>query len=140
MFAHAQILGNMVQDTEKKTAGNSEVAKNSIAWTTGYGEKKKSHFMDVEAWGKTAEVMKNFCNKGTRVLFDGALKSESWEDKNGARRTKYVLVVNDIVLLSDKQQVIPQSAPMPMQKMKSDDVIVDGFTGQVQMNYDELPF
>jgi single-strand DNA-binding protein len=47
-----------------------------------------TNFIDVTAWGKTAEFVANHSGKGLRLIVNGRLKQEKWQDKDGANRSK----------------------------------------------------
>lgn len=104
MFVHIQVIGNIVRDVELKEFATSKKATTAIAYTTGYGEKKKTSFLDVEAWGQKADTLKRFALKGTRIFLTGSLEQNEWTDQQGAKRTKFVMVVQDVVLISPKDK------------------------------------
>lgn len=54
---------------------------------------EEATFLDCEAWGKTAETLFKFCEKGTPLYIEGRLRLNQWTDKDGARRSKILVVV-----------------------------------------------
>ena len=53
------------------------------------GEKKESAcFVDVEAWGRQAEVVGEYFSKGSPILIEGSLKYDSWEAEDGTKRNR----------------------------------------------------
>lgn len=54
-------------------------------------------FFDVSIWGKTAENLKPYLNKGQQIAIDGYLKQDRWE-KDGEKRSKIVIVANTVQL------------------------------------------
>lgn len=95
------IMGNLTRDPElKHTGSNQAVANFSVAvnekWTDKSGEKKERvAFIDCEAWGKTAENIAKFFQKGKPIIVEGRLKQETWDDKaTGAKRSKLVVTVD----------------------------------------------
>ncbi len=85
-----------VRFTPKGTAvGNFSVAVNR-KWGGEGQEREEVAFIDCTAWSKTAEAIKNHFKKGSAILLEGRLKTESWDDKqSGQKRSKLVLVVEN---------------------------------------------
>lgn len=94
--------GRLTRDVEMKYlpsgAGIAEfgLAMNST-WKTKDGEKKEEKcFVDVVAFGKTGEVISQYFKKGNRILVEGKLKFEQWEDKSGGgKRSKLRIQVEN---------------------------------------------
>lgn len=58
-------------------------------------------FFNCECWGKTAEVVTNYCKKGKQIAITGRIELETWLDKNtGEKRSKPVIQVERVELLS----------------------------------------
>ena len=54
-----------------------------------------NNVIDVEIWGKSAEVIVDRCKKGDCIMVNGNVKRQDWEDKKtGDKRSKHVLAVN----------------------------------------------
>lgn len=89
------LMGNLTRDPELKflPSGNS-VANFGIAMNERYtdrqtGEQKESAcFVDVEAWGRQAEVVNEYLSKGSPIFIEGSLKFESWETEDGTKRSR----------------------------------------------------
>lgn len=61
-------------------------------------------WFNLELWGKTAEVAKNYVHKGKQIAVKGSLKFESWVDaRTGANRTAPVILVDQLELLGSKR-------------------------------------
>ncbi len=91
-----KIIGNMTRDPESKEVGGSTLVTFSIAvneWTPGKdgreGRESVSYF-DVEAWGKAGDAAFNLDRKFA-VLVDGALKQQSWPNKEGKKQSKVII-------------------------------------------------
>ena len=84
------LTGRLGKDPELKSTNTGKaLAKFSIAVDDGWGEKKKTDWWDVEVWGKTAEAVGRLVTAGKRVTVTGALKQETWQDKQtGDKRSK----------------------------------------------------
>ena len=87
------ISGRVVKDPElRMTAGKgTPVATTSIAVNDGYGENKKTYFVNIVVWGKQAEFFANNVVKGQKVWVNGKLVIRDYEAKDGTK--KYITEV-----------------------------------------------
>ena len=54
-----------------------------------------NNVIDIEIWGKSAEVIVDRCKKGDCIMVNGNVKRQDWEDKKtGDKRSKHVLAVS----------------------------------------------
>lgn len=91
-------VGNLTKDCESRMAGESEVAKFSIA-VNGY--KDSVEFFDCEYWkpGRVTEYL----TRGTQVLAEGEIQTQSWE-KDGERKSRKIVRVLRLQLLGGKKR------------------------------------
>lgn len=100
-FSKAIIVGNLTRDPElRSTPNGASVCSFSVAvnrtYRDGSGEQKEDvSFIDCSAWGKLGEVINQYAKKGTGVLVSGRLSQHSWEDKDGKKRSRTEIVVED---------------------------------------------
>ena len=63
-------------------------------WKNETGESKEEvTFVDVDAWGRQAEVISQYLKKGRPILIEGRLKLDQWEDKNTKQKQSKLRVV-----------------------------------------------
>ena len=101
------MMGNLTRDPEIKqlTSGQS-VGRFSIASSRQYKNRQTGAvtqevcFIDVDVWGQQAEVCKQYLAKGKPVLIEGRLKLDSWQDAEGAKRSKHTVVADRVTFLS----------------------------------------
>ena len=110
------IAGNLTRDPETKYFANERcVVKFAIANTRKFsvnGEKREETiFLDCEAWGKLAETISKFCQKGKPVLVIGTLKQQQWADKDGNKRSKILLAVDEFQFVPDGRRTGTDAAP-----------------------------
>ncbi|SDE57096.1 single-stranded DNA-binding protein [Cellulophaga baltica] len=104
---HVQLIGNVGQEpTITNLESGKKVARFSIATNEYYkydkGEKQTdTNWHTVVAWGKTAEIIEKFVDKGKEVGVTGKLKSRSYEDKDGVKRFVTEIEANEILLLGN---------------------------------------
>ena len=96
-------LGNIVKDAESRMAGESEIAKFSVA-VNGY--KDSVEYFDCEFWKPGGVV--EYLVRGTQVLLEGEIQTQSWE-KDGERKSRKVVRVSKVQLCGGKKR---EQAPM----------------------------
>ena len=89
------LMGNLTRDPEiRYTSGGTAIAKLGMAinrtWTNKEGQKQEeTTFVDVDAFGRQAEVIGQYLKKGRPVMIEGRLKLDQWDDKQtGQKRSK----------------------------------------------------
>jgi len=98
-FNKVILAGNLTRDPELRyTPKGTAVAKLTLAvnrtYTTESGEKKEEvSFVDIDAWGRQAEVIAQYMKKGRPLLVEGRLKQDTWEDKNTKQKQSKLKVV-----------------------------------------------
>jgi len=98
-FNKVILAGNLTRDPELRyTPKGTAVAKIGMAlnrsWKTETGETKEEvTFVDVDAFGRQAEVIGQYLKKGRPVLIEGRLKLDTWEDKNTHQKMSKLKVV-----------------------------------------------
>jgi single-strand DNA-binding protein len=98
-FNKVILAGNLTRDPELRyTPKGTAVAKIGMAinrtWKSETGETKEEvTFVDVDAFGRTAEVIGQYLKKGRPVLIEGRLKLDTWEDKNTHQKMSKLKVV-----------------------------------------------
>ena len=102
------LMGNLTRDVELKyTPSNQPVASFGIAMNRRYRTKEgedreETTFVDCEAWARTAEVMNQYLAKGRPVFIEGRLKLDQWQDKEGNKRSKLRVVVENFQFVDSR--------------------------------------
>ncbi len=99
-FNKVIIAGNLTRDPELRyTPKGTAVARITLAVNRTFsssegGEKKEEvSFVDVDVWGRQAEVISQYMKKGRPLLVEGRLKQDTWEDKNTKQKQSKLKVV-----------------------------------------------
>lgn len=100
------IAGNLVRDPELKFAGSgTAIGTGSICVNNRVkkGEEwvDEPCFVDFTFFGRSAEVLNEYCKKGSNILVDGRLKMEQWE-KDGQKRSKICVIGENLQLLGGR--------------------------------------
>ncbi|AOR29043.1 single-stranded DNA-binding protein [Formosa sp. Hel1_33_131] len=104
-----QLIGNLGNDPEIITLDSGKkLAKFSLATNEYYkdadGQKQtKTDWHNLVAWNKTAEIIENYVTKGKEIAVEGKLTSRSYETKEGEKRYITEVVVNEVLMLGNKQ-------------------------------------
>ncbi len=103
-YNHFVAIGHLARDPEVRSlkGGDVTVCNGCIAVNSGYGENKKTAFVDFTAWGKTATLIGERLGKGDACLLEGEICQDSWEDKDGNRRSKLFLNVRNMGFMGGK--------------------------------------
>ena len=104
------IMGNLTRDPEVKyTPKGTAVADLALAinrvYSTDAGEKREeTTYVDVELWGRQAEIAGEYLRKGRPVYIEGRLKLDTWDDKQtGQKRSKMRVVGEALQLLGSRE-------------------------------------
>ena len=79
------LTGNIATDIELRQVGDTVVTSINLAVRDNF-KKDTTHFIRVEAWGKTAELLNQYCSKGSKIGVEGSLKVDKFKDKEGNNR------------------------------------------------------
>ena len=91
----------------KYTQGGLAIAKSSIATNRKFksqqGEQKEEVcFIDITLFGRSAEVANQYLRKGSKIMIEGRLVFEQWNDQNGQKRSKHTVTVDQMSMLDSK--------------------------------------
>ena len=101
------------------------VAKLTLAVNKRSRDKEESpNWFNLELWGRTAEVAREYVRKGSQIGVTGTLRIDTWKDRNtGDDRSKPVIRVSRLELLGSKQaedssdeEAAPAAAPAPAEE------------------------
>ncbi|NOY79040.1 MAG: single-stranded DNA-binding protein [Calditrichaeota bacterium] len=129
------LIGNLGKDPELRyTPNGTAVASFSIA-TNERWKDKEGNFQDhtewhrIVAWRKLAETVGEYLKKGSQVYIEGRLRTRTWEDQNGNKRTTTEIVADSLQMLGRREGV--SSSDVAASPTASDDEMAAS---------DDLPF
>jgi single-strand DNA-binding protein len=90
------LLGNVGKDPEIRTTGTgTSVANFSLATSDRH---------TLVAFTRTAEIVRDYVKKGSKLYIEGKIQTRSWDDKEtGAKKYRTEIIVNDLSLLSGRE-------------------------------------
>ncbi|MBC9798454.1 single-stranded DNA-binding protein [Sinomicrobium weinanense] len=105
-----QLIGNLGDDPEITTLeSGKKVTRFSLATNEYYKNKKgekvqSTQWHSIVAWGRNAEVIEKYGEKGKEIAIEGKLTHRSYENANGERRYVTEVVANEILFLGTKSE------------------------------------
>lgn len=97
-FNKVILLGNLTRDPETRTTpGGLQICKLGLAVNRVFSDKdgnrrEETTFVDVDVFGRQAETISRYMSKGRPILIEGRLKLDEWENQQGEKRSKMVVV------------------------------------------------
>jgi single-strand DNA-binding protein len=119
-FNRVILMGNLTRDPELRyTPKGTAIARLGLAvnrrWKSETGEMKEEvTFVDVDAFGKTAETIAQYMKKGRPILMEGRLRYETWDDKQtNQKRSKLGVVLESFSFVDSNRAEGGGEAPRP---------------------------
>lgn len=110
-FNKVILMGNLTREPElRQTQSGTSVFGGSVAVNESYtaqdGTKRdNTTFVEVSAFGKTAEIIAKYFHKGDPILIEGRLRQESWTDKqSGQARFKLAVIAERFEFVKSREQ------------------------------------
>ena len=99
MLNHIVIMGRLVRNVElrftqnEKAVGSFTLAVDRDRQVDG---QKLTDYIDCVVWGKTAEFVNNYFQKGSMAIVSGRLQGRDWQDRDGNKRRSWEVLVENI--------------------------------------------
>ncbi len=133
------LVGNLTRDPElKQTPNGQAVCTFSIAtnreWTSKDSQKHNlTEYHDLVAWAKLAEICSNLLKKGELIYIEGYLKTRNWLDDSGSKRYKTEIVIQDLILLNQKNSSYQNNEELPEEAYENSQQPTD-FPNNIDIN------
>jgi single-strand DNA-binding protein len=102
------LLGRLGKDPEMRaTQGGTTVANFTLA-TSDRQKDAQGNWQDHTEWHnlvafqRTAEIVRDYCKKGSQIFVEGKIQTRTWEDKEGQKKYRTEILVNELSLLDSK--------------------------------------
>ncbi len=139
------LMGRLTRDPEQRTTSTGKtIASFSIA-VDRFGQDDSADFFDITAWEKLGELVVQYLTKGRRVLVQGRLRQDSWEDKEtGKKRSRVEVTATDVTFLdgpsdSTKTSQSSDSDSPKSSSKKTEDVVIEDIDDK-PIDLSEIPF
>ena len=93
------LIGNLASEVELKDVGEDRQVATFLLAVNRLG-KDEADFVRTSTWSKQAETCARYLSKGKQVAVEGRLRSKSWEDSDGKRRSALEVVAHRVQFLS----------------------------------------
>jgi single-strand DNA-binding protein len=126
-------VGRATKDVETRYSQGDNpmaVSKVTMAIDSGYGDKKKTNFVPIVAFGKTAEAMEKYLVKGKLFAVQGEYTTGSYKNKEG-------VTVYTTQITANKVQILEWGDKQDTQEGAQDPGVPEGFSA---LDSDEIPF
>jgi len=103
------LMGNLTRDPELRyLQSGTAVCDFGLAvnrrYKSGSGEQREEvTYVDITAWGRQAEVVSEFLQKGRPIFVEGRLKFDQWTTNDGQKRSKLNVVMENFQFLDSRQ-------------------------------------
>lgn len=104
------LIGNLGQDPEKRiTPAGHSVINVRLATTEYYKDQsgsrqERTEWHNVVFWNRLADIVEQYCQKGSSIYVEGYLQTREWQDKDGNRRFTTDIVARNMQLLGARTQ------------------------------------
>ena len=108
-FNKVILMGNLTRDPELRVTPNGvNICKIGIATSRRYKtqsgeEREETTFIDVDSFGRQAEVISKYFTKGKPILIEGRLRYDQWESKTGEKRSKLTVILENFQFVGNRQ-------------------------------------
>ena len=125
------LIGRLTKDPELRyTNSGTAVCGFTLAVDSGFGDNKRTDFIDIVVWGKAGESCSQYLAKGKLAAVEGRLQIRNYEDKNGGKRRATEVVAENVRFLSPRSESAGSSPA-------ADDYTAGEWTGSPD---EDLPF
>lgn len=120
------ISGNLTRDPELRvTAGGMQVLSLGVAVNdrrknpqTGEWE-DVPNFVGCTMFGARAEAVGRYLSKGSKVCVEGKLRYSAWEGRDGGKRSKLEVIVDEIEFMSSRQHAEQGNPPYVAERQQA---------------------
>lgn len=144
-FSKAIVTGNITRDPEMRTVpSGAQVCSFSVAVNRSFkasdGSSKESvSFIDCVAWGKAAEIICQYAKRGTGILVSGRLEQHSYETKEGQKRSRTEIIVEDFNFLGGRPEGGSSNYSSDGAQEEAGDIVPDDVPEE-PIDLSEVPF
>ena len=91
------LMGRLTREPElRHLETDKSVCGFTIAIDNGYGDNKRTDFVNCVAWNKTAEFISKYFAKGKMIIVIGRITTRSWETQDGHKRYVTEVIANEV--------------------------------------------
>ena len=139
-----QLIGNLTRDPEVRALPSGQsvasfgIATNRMFKRDGKQE-KQTEFHNIVAFGRLAEIVSQYLNRGKMVYVEGRLQTRNWEAKDGTKKSRTEVIMENMQMGPRLGQDSGGPQAAPQEKPKKEEVDTIEYPGD-EINPDEIPF
>jgi single-strand DNA-binding protein len=148
------LIGNLTRDVEiRYTQGGTAIAKFGLAVNRRWKDRnagedrEETMFIDVNVFGRSAEIAHQYLSKGRQVLVEGRLVLEQWTDQNGQKRSRHSVSADNLQFLGgarsdggDQSQSGDYQTPKESAPQRQTEARPQSSATSVNIEDEEIPF
>lgn len=137
------LLGKFGRKPEVKEVGEKKthLCEFAVAVSKYSGGKTESVWIDCRAWGKTADNISKYFDKGMAICIEGEIGKDTWKDKEDKNHSKYFVLVNKFDFASNKNSIVQMPDFSEAEKKEPEkQTSVDDFINVPDGEFPELMF
>ena len=140
------IIGNLTRDPEMRSLPSGKpvtsfgIATNRV-WNDPSGKRQTTaEFHNIVAFGRIAEIAKQYLQKGKSVFIEGRIQTRSWDGPDGAKRTRTEIIVEQMQLGPRGISGTGATPDQSTQNQKESVETIEYPNDEGEINPDEIPF
>jgi len=108
MYNRVILVGNLTRDIELRylqsgtAVGKAGIATNRRFKSASGEQREEVMFIDINFFGRTAEIANQYLRKGSKVLVEGRLVLEQWTAQDGTKRSRHSITVENMQMLDSR--------------------------------------
>ena len=144
------LIGNLGADPEVRYMPNGNAVANiSVATSEAWKDKQTGEQQERTEWhrvaffNRLAEIVGEYCRKGSKVYVEGSLRTRKWQDQNGQDRYTTEVIATEMQMLDSKGAGIapaPLSAPSSSSRAQNEAPASSAAPEMAEEFDDEIPF
>lgn len=100
LIGHVGNQPEIISLNSGKKIGKINLATNEVYYNEKGEKITETQWHNVVAWGKTAEIIEKYVEKGKEIAVEGKLTYRTYDDKNGEKKYVTEIIINELLLLS----------------------------------------
>ncbi len=140
------LMGRLTRDPEQRSTSTGKnivsfsIAVDRVGQSADGGD--TADFFNITAWEKLGELVMQYLNKGSRVLVQGRLRQDSWDDKEtGKKQSRIEVTASDVTFLDSPRDNAARSSEYSAapKASKTNDVVIEDIDDK-PIDLSEIPF
>ncbi len=134
------LMGRLTKDPEERTTTSGKKIVSFGLAVDRVGQDSEADFFNINAWEKLGELVQKYLAKGRRVLVQGRLRQDRWDDKEtGKKQSRVEITASDITFL-DGPSASDNNAPAESKSSDEDKEVVIEDIDDKPIDLSEIPF